>query len=105
MSDDRIRQLERQASEGDTFSAMRLERERERASGPPARLLRQFSSIGPCFRRGQIVRETAKFYIVTGNDDCSNHKAWDGEQRIAKVNRKHTYHTETCTRCTMEYMD
>ncbi len=59
------------------------------------KVVRRSTWSGPCFTRGVLVRETAKFLVVTGQDDEGN--ARPGERKIGKATG--VFHTTPCDRC------
>lgn len=65
---------------------------RKQESAPEgAPWVRRFSALGPCIPEGQLVRETARFYVLdaTRGGICKS-------ARVAKGG----YHLEPCQRCT-----
>jgi hypothetical protein len=54
-------------------------------------IVRESNLAGPCIELGELIRETAQFYVFRDNFPPPN------EHRIAK--RKRRVHLEPCTRC------
>lgn len=52
--------------------------------------VRKFSPAGPCIPQGELIRETAKFYVI---DDRFN----PGRQR--KIGKGWAHHIEACSSC------
>lgn len=99
MSDTKLLEFERAVllDPSDATARERLAAHQARLAQPVVTWLRERTWSGPCFRRGQLVRETASFYVVSGPDDRSNGSA---EKRL----KKHTsFHTDRCDRCSLVY--
>lgn len=62
--------------------------------------VREFSTVGPCIERGDLLRETAQFYVFTDKFGWSA-KGRDQEARAKKGTDEHwsAFHTEPCPSC------
>lgn len=58
-----------------------------------APMVREPCCIGPCFQRGRLVRETAKFYVI---------EVWNQRKKTSRNERlaKRGLHLEACSCCT-----
>lgn len=57
------------------------------------KLVRKFSFAGPCLVQGELVRETAKFYVF---------REWLGGERYGeekRIGKNDAVHVEACERC------
>jgi hypothetical protein len=107
-----IRSLERAASLGDAVAAERLDVARARVADAPSavgRLVREFSTCGPCITRGTVVRETKAFWIV--KDFRHGHDTPEKRIKKGSLDGSALVHASPCESCSggssypMGYMD
>ena len=62
------------------------------------KIVREFSTVGPCLTRGRLVKETEQFYVY---DEWQGGDRYEGRKRIRKRSDAHysPAHVEPCPSC------